>query len=79
MRWRARYVDDDGREHTKGFARKVDAQQWLDNEVTAQLATGTYVAPEAGRVTVARGVRLVVGVSGPHLGQDGGDPAQRVE
>ena len=25
-RWRARYVDDDGREHTKAFGRKVDAQ-----------------------------------------------------
>ena len=24
-RWRARYVDERGREHAKGFARKVDA------------------------------------------------------
>lgn len=52
MRWRARYVDDDQREHTKAFARKVDAQKWLDG-VTAQFTTGTYVAPEAGRATVA--------------------------
>jgi hypothetical protein len=51
-RWRARYVDDDGRECEKLFARKVDAQQWLDNEVTAKFATGTYVTPEAGKVTV---------------------------
>ena len=29
-RWRARYVDDRGREHAKGFARKVDATHWLD-------------------------------------------------
>jgi integrase len=52
-RWRARYVDDDGRERAKAFARKADAQRWLDAEVTAKLATGTYIAPEAGKVTVA--------------------------
>ena len=43
MRWRARYVDDDGRERSKQFARKIDAQRWLDNDVTAKLATGTYL------------------------------------
>jgi integrase len=52
LRWRARYVDDEGHERSKQFARKVDAQRWLDNEITAKLATGTYVAPEAGKVTV---------------------------
>ena len=36
----------------KSFTRRADAQRWLDNEITAKLATGTYVAPEAGRVTV---------------------------
>lgn len=51
-RWRARYVDDDGREHAKGFTRKGDAQAWLDTEITAKLATGSYIAPAAGRVTV---------------------------
>jgi integrase len=50
MRWRARYVDEDGREHTKAFTRKVDAQSWLD-EVTAAVVTGQYVAPKAGQVT----------------------------
>lgn len=53
MRWRARYVDDEGRERTKAFTRKADAQSWLDNEITPALATGTHVAPEAGRLTVA--------------------------
>jgi integrase len=52
-RWRARYVDDEGREHAKGFTRKTDAQKWLDSEVTAKFATGTYIEPSAGRVTVA--------------------------
>jgi integrase len=53
MRWRARYVDDTSREHSKGFARKADAQAWLDNEISPALATGTYVEPKAGQVTVA--------------------------
>ena len=53
LRWRARYVDDSGRERSKQFARKIDAQRWLDNDVTAKLATGTYIDPDAGRVTVA--------------------------
>jgi hypothetical protein len=34
------------------ITRKVDAQRWLDNEITAKFATGTYIAPEAGKVTV---------------------------
>ena len=50
-RWRARYRDLDGREHSRHFDRKVDAQRWLD-EVTAALITGTYVDPNAGRVTL---------------------------
>jgi integrase len=49
-RWRARYVDEQGLEHARGFARKVDAQRWLD-EVTAAVVTGQYVDPKAGQVT----------------------------
>ncbi len=52
MRWLARYVDDEGCEHSKAVGRKADAQGWLDTEVTARLVTGTYVAPKAGLVTV---------------------------
>jgi integrase len=48
--WRARYRDDAGKEHARHFARKVDAQRWLD-EVTASQVTGQYVDPQAGRVT----------------------------
>jgi hypothetical protein len=51
-RWMARYVDDEGNERSKSFDRKADAQTWLDNEVTVRLATGTYVAPRAGLLTV---------------------------
>jgi integrase len=49
-RWRARYVDEQGREHAKGFARKTDAQTWLDAIITAQV-TGTYVDPQLGKIT----------------------------
>jgi integrase len=50
-KWRARYRDPDGREHARHFERKVDAQRWLD-EVTADLLTGRYVDPAAGRTTL---------------------------
>jgi integrase len=48
--WRARYRDAAGKEHAKHFARKTDAQRWLD-EVTAAVVTGQYVDPRSGRVT----------------------------
>ena len=50
-RWRARYVDDLGTEHAKGFDRKVDAQNWLNSATTA-LGTGTHVAPRDAQITV---------------------------
>src|SRR5688572_4767322 len=51
-KWRARYRDELGREHARHFARKVDAENWLD-EVTAAIVTGTYVDPKLGEQTVA--------------------------
>jgi len=53
MRWRARFVDNDGNERARGFQRKSDAQKFLDSEVTVKLTTGTYIDPSAGRVTVS--------------------------
>ncbi len=50
-RWRARYRDSAGREHSRHFKRKVDAQRWLD-EVTTAVTTGMYVDPGRSRVTV---------------------------
>lgn len=49
-RWRARYVDDQGREHAKGFARKVDATTWLNKQVSDQV-TGTWTDPSLSGVT----------------------------
>ena len=51
LRWMARYVDDEGRERTRSFGRKVDAQSWLD-EQTAAIVTGTHVSPRHARMTV---------------------------
>ncbi|MFI6152156.1 tyrosine-type recombinase/integrase [Kitasatospora sp. NPDC051170] len=48
-KWRARYRDHDGKEHSRHFERKVDAQRWLD-EVTASIVTGQYVDPRSTKV-----------------------------
>lgn len=51
LQWRARYrLTPQGKQTTKGFARKVDAQRWLD-EVTTSVVVGQYVQPGAGKVT----------------------------
>jgi integrase len=50
-RWRARYVDNAGREHTRHFDRRVDAQNWI-KAVTASLVRGDYVDPKLARMTV---------------------------
>ncbi len=55
-RRRARYVDERGREHAKGFARKVDAQACLDKQ-TAVLVSGTHVGPRDANVTFSQWAR----------------------
>jgi integrase len=50
--WRPRYRDAEGKEHARHFARKADAQRWLD-EVTATVVTGMYVDPKARRITLS--------------------------
>ena len=52
-RWRARYVDSLGKEHSRSFDRKADANAWLD-EQTAAIVAGTHVAPRDSRITVAQ-------------------------
>ena len=49
--YRARYRDGSGKEHSRHFRRKVDAQRWLDG-VTASLVGGTHVDPKTARTTV---------------------------
>src|SRR3954447_25810574 len=51
-KWRARYRDEAGKEHSRHFDRKIDAQQWLD-QVTSAVVSGTYADPKAGQITFA--------------------------
>lgn len=44
MRWRAVYVDTLGKQHTRAFRTKADAQGWLDSN-TAAMVVGTWVEP----------------------------------
>jgi len=50
-RWRARYLDPDGRERARTFARKQDAERFLAG-VESDKSRGLYVDPAAGRLTV---------------------------
>jgi len=51
-RWRARYVVDAGREHTtRAFDRKVDAQKWIERQLSA-LLRGDHFAPRDAKLTV---------------------------
>jgi integrase len=50
-RWRARYVDGDGREHAKQFKVKAKAQAWLDQQ-TSKIVQGKHIAPRDAKVTV---------------------------
>ncbi|WP_439029257.1 hypothetical protein [Gordonia terrae] len=49
-RWRARYVDESGQEHERLFARKADAQSWIDGQ-TASVVGGNHVAPRRAAMT----------------------------
>jgi hypothetical protein len=51
LRWRARYVDSDGQEHTKAFKIKAAAQSWLDSQ-TAAIVEGKHIAPSDAKMTV---------------------------
>jgi integrase len=49
-RYRARYLGPNGRERSKTFQRKIDAERFLATTQT-DLLRGSYVDPNAGRVT----------------------------
>ena len=49
-RWRVRWVDDSGREHTRVFERRPDAQAYLDG-LTADIQRGAYVDPRKSAET----------------------------
>jgi integrase len=51
-RWRARYRAPDGRERSRTFDRKVDAERWLAT-VEADKVRGEWVNPARQRTTIA--------------------------
>lgn len=53
LRWRARYLDPDGRERAKSFTRKAEAENFLTT-TGAGMLTGTYLDPDAGKITLRR-------------------------
>lgn len=50
-RWRARYAGPDGREHSRDFDRKGDAEKWLTTQQSA-IIRGEWVDPILGKTTV---------------------------
>jgi integrase len=53
LRWRARYLDPEGHEHSRSFATKVMAEKFL-TEVEHSKLSGTYRDPDAGRITLRK-------------------------
>ncbi|MGH8860988.1 MAG: N-terminal phage integrase SAM-like domain-containing protein, partial [Jatrophihabitantaceae bacterium] len=51
LRWRARYYDAAGTQHSQHFARRIEAQKWLDS-VTTAVGTGSYVDPARSKTLV---------------------------
>ena len=49
-RWRAWYVDADGKERTKRFATKPPAEAWVNGQLSA-LTAGSWIAPERSAQT----------------------------
>ena len=47
--WRARYYGADGRERSRSFERKIDAERWLSAQL-AKLDRGEWVDPDLGKV-----------------------------
>jgi integrase len=52
-RWYARYRDPAGRQRTRTFNRRLDAERFLTSVESAKL-TGTYIDPARARTTVGR-------------------------
>jgi len=51
LRWRVRFTGPDGREHSRSFARKADAERFLATTM-ADVHRGQWLDPDAGRVTL---------------------------
>jgi hypothetical protein len=65
-RWRARYRGTDGRERSKTFDRRVDADRWLAG-VSFAIARGEWTDPARARVTVGDWSRQWLTAKAPSL------------
>src|SRR6266852_4752694 len=54
-RWRARYLDPEGRERSKTFTRRIDAERFLAT-VDADLVRGEWIDPRLGQKTFGQWV-----------------------
>jgi integrase len=52
-RWRVRYADPDGDERNRSFDKKADAERFR-SQVEADVQRGTYMNPDAGRITLRK-------------------------
>lgn len=69
LRWKARYLDPDGRERSRSFDVKSTAERFL-TEVEHSKFSGTYRDPDAGMITLRKFSEL-------WLAQQGFDPVTR--
>ena len=53
LRWRVRYLDPGGAERSKSFARKPDAERFM-NAAAAKVQDGTWSDPALGKMTLRR-------------------------
>jgi integrase len=51
LRWRVRYIGPDGKEHSKSFRTKQEAEHFKDT-TAADVRRGTYLDPDAGKITL---------------------------
>ncbi|WP_204039844.1 tyrosine-type recombinase/integrase [Acrocarpospora phusangensis] len=58
-RWRLRYIGPDGKEDNESFERKADAEN-RKIQVEADLLKGTFIDPDAGKVTFQKFAEEVV-------------------
>lgn len=65
-RWMLRWVDNEGKERTKSFPRKTDAQRH-QNEIQSALTRGDYLDPHAGRITIEELYKDVSSLTYPTL------------
>jgi integrase len=51
LRWRVRFTGPDGKEHSRSFARKPDADAFKDTTM-ADVRRGAWLDPDAGKITL---------------------------